>query len=221
MSEKRPAYLLPCPDRLKARVVRPGPDPLIHGFDVERDLARSFTFGEVMLLALTGREPDRARGRAFEVAMTFLSSVSVAEAPAHAAVLARVCAAPAAPLLGSTAIAAGERAQAIASAHAETIAWFLEGGELPARAIEENDVRTREALIASLGADAPDFLRLPLSRTAALLGLLIWCGLDTEERLIGAIAIAALPTSLAEGFAARPLSFDDYPIRLPEFEYED
>jgi hypothetical protein len=218
--EKGPAYLLPCPDRLKARVVRPGPEPLLHGYDVERDLARSFGFGEVILLALTGREPERERGRAFEAAMTFLSAISVAEAPAHAAVLARVCASPAAPLFGSTAIAAGERARAIVSAHAWVLEW-MRGGELRAHALGEEDARAREALIAAIGPGAPELLRQPLSRTAALIALLVWCGLDSEERLISALALAALPASLAEGLAARPLSFDDYPIRLPEFDYED
>ncbi len=221
---KGPAYLLPCPDRLAARAVRPGPDPLLYGFDVERDLAPSFTFAEVVLLALTGREPDRARGRAFEASMTFLSAISVAEAPAHAAVLARICGAAPAPLVGTTAIAAAERAASVVAAHRDLIAWAQLGeGEPPAAYVSNapEDERSRAALAAAIGDGAPACVAAPLSRTAALISVLVWCGLDSVERLVAALAVASLPASLAEGIEARPVSFNEYPLRLPEFEYRE
>jgi hypothetical protein len=220
MTEKGPAYQLQTTDRLIGRVVTPGSDPNLHGFDLERDLAKSFRFGEVVLLALTGEEPDPVRGRAFEAAMTFASAISVAEAPAHAAVLARICGSPAAPLVGSAAITAAERARAIVEAHRDLLQSRQSTVDGTDEGVEGTD-RSHVHLAEAIGEGAPAFLAKPMSRTAAILSVLIWCGLTTEESLIAALTIAALPASIAEGLAARPLAFGDYPLRLPEFEYAE
>ena len=208
--EKGPAYQLDTTDRLIGRVVTPGAEPRMHGFDVERDLAKSFGFGEVILTALTGEEPDALRGRAFEAAMIFASAISVAEAPAHAALLARICGSPAASLIGAASITAAERARGIVEANRDLIG----GAQPPA-----SDDPSRTRLAEAIGEGAPECLSQPMARTAAILSVLMWCGLKTEETLIAALTIAALPASIAEGLAARPLAFAEYPLRLPELEY--
>src|SRR5258708_5243088 len=76
------------PSQLTARVVDGGFRPRILGYDVQTDLARHYSFAEVVLLCLCGEVPTREVGRAFEIALSFLAPVSAAEAPAHAAGLA-------------------------------------------------------------------------------------------------------------------------------------
>src|SRR5581483_9322042 len=76
--------------QLTARVVEAGGAPRIFGYDVQAGLARHYSFGEVVLLCLSGEVPPREVGRAFEIALSFLAPVSVAEAPVHAAGLAHL-----------------------------------------------------------------------------------------------------------------------------------
>src|SRR5262245_62268100 len=91
----------PWPSKLTARVVSPGPRPVLHGYDVQGDLAQHYGFGEVLLLALTGTPPDAERGHDFDVALIFLAPISIAEAPVHAASLARLCRAAPSGLVGT------------------------------------------------------------------------------------------------------------------------
>jgi hypothetical protein len=48
----------PFPEKLNARVVTPGANPRVHGYDVEGDLAAHYTSSETMLLCLTGELPE-------------------------------------------------------------------------------------------------------------------------------------------------------------------
>ena len=100
------------PARLAAHVVTPGPQPLLHGFDVQNDLARSYDFAEVVYTALTGEPPSETTGRVFNVLLTFLAPISVAEAPCHATVLARLVGARTAGLVSTAAIGLAEQARA-------------------------------------------------------------------------------------------------------------
>ena len=89
------------PERLTARVVTPGDDPRVHGYSIESDLARHYRTTDAFLLALTGELPSDDDGTAFAGAMHFLSATSIAEAPAHAAALARICAATTSAVVNS------------------------------------------------------------------------------------------------------------------------
>ena len=79
------------PKKLPAHVVTAGPAPRVHGYDVENDLARHYSFSDAIYLSLVGELPNDATSRAFEIALHFLAPVSAAEAPSHAAILARFC----------------------------------------------------------------------------------------------------------------------------------
>ena len=72
------------PEKLTARVVTAGARPRLHGYDVEADLARHYSFTEMVLLSLTGNLPTAQEARAFDVALQFAAPVSVQEAPTHA-----------------------------------------------------------------------------------------------------------------------------------------
>jgi hypothetical protein len=214
------------PETLTARVATPGAHPRIHGFDVEADLARHYRLSDIMLLSLTGELPADPLGRAFEIACAFLSPASVADAPAHAAVVARLCGATTSTTVGVTAIALGEQARWIVAEHADLVAWLTRGeGPLPARYRSEDaaDVAAVESLAAALAqVDLPvRALAERPTRMAGLLAVLHACGLVRLEQLEVALALARLPVAIAEAFANRATSFGEYPINLPEFRYED
>ena len=227
--EKRPGSpfdAVEWPDKLKARVVTPGPAPRIHGYDAEGDLALHYRFSDTILLALTGELPDEETGRAFEIALHFLAPSSVAEPPAHCGVLARLCGARTSGVLGVVALAAAEQSQFLVEGHADLIAWFErpEGGP-PARHLAGDEAgleavsRLRAALFRT-GFACPA-LDAGLSREAALLAVLHACGLRTSERMQAAIVISRLPCAFAEASSVSPTAFKEYPMKLPPFEYEE
>ena len=209
---KGPVEAFAFPTALSAHAVEPGARPRLHGYDVQGDLARRYSFAETVLCALAGEAPSREAGRAFEAAMTFLSPIPVSEAPAHAALLTRLCGASDAAVIAAGAIAAAERA-----------AWMIrEDANRRARgaATSHDDDDAVGRLLEAAGIDAPwpDGERPPLD--GAILAVLRWCGLESDAQLTTAITIASLATSGAEAFAVKPASFRDYPMDLPRFVYE-
>ncbi len=212
------------PSTLSARVVEPGPAPRLHGYDVEADLARHYSFAEITLIALTGAAPERARGRAFEIALAFLAPVPVSEAPGHAAGLARLIGADASGVISGAALGLAERARYLVAEHAELVAWLgAGGGAFPQSASSDATdeiaavARLRDAL-AETGLAFPIFEARP-TLLAALIGVLHGVGLTDAPRLEAALSFAALPATIAEAFAVKPLAFFTYPMDLPAFRY--
>ncbi|HTQ03607.1 MAG TPA: hypothetical protein VMI54_07110 [Polyangiaceae bacterium] len=212
------------PSALSARVVEPGPVPRVHGYDVEADLARHYSFAEIALIALTGSAPERSHGRAFEIALAFLAPVPVSEAPAHAAGLARLIGADASGVISGAAMGLAERARHVVAAHAELVAWLDAGSGPPPPSVQSDDpedasavARLREAL-GEAGAAFP-LLEASPTRMAALLGVLHGVGLTDAPRLEAALSLAALPATIAEAFAVKPFAFFTYPMDLPAFRY--
>jgi hypothetical protein len=99
------------PEQLTARVVDPGPPVRIHGYAVADDLARHRSVSDVTYLALTGELPSEEQSRVFARTMVVLSAITVAEAPAHAAVLARICDGTTSAIIGTAAIVLAEQAR--------------------------------------------------------------------------------------------------------------
>src|SRR5579862_485636 len=98
-----PVEQYPWPEELRGNVVTPGSRPRMHGYDVEGDLARHYRSSDVVLLALTGELPSDEQSIAFDVALTFLAPLSVAEAPAHVAALAHITGSRSSAILGVSA----------------------------------------------------------------------------------------------------------------------
>lgn len=213
------------PERLTARVVTPGDDPRIHGYSIESDLARHYRTTDAILLALTGELPSEVDGAVFEIAMHFLSATTIAEAPAHAAALARLCAATPSAVVGSAAICAAEQSRFLLDTHDAWLAWLASPTtDVPACATRgaEADRASVARLRACLEVHSVTVreLGLGVTRAAALLAILYRVGLRTHEHLLAAITCARLPIAAAEALSVPTTSFRQYPMRLPEFVYE-
>lgn len=223
-----PGEDLPWPTRLRANVVRPGPDPAIHGYATQSDLARHYSLAELMLTALRGEPPDTACGRRFEVAAMYLAPIAVSEAPCHAATLARICSAAPGSVLGIAALGLSESSRALIDRHAALLAWLDAGGRGEPPAGFSADPATtsgeRDGLARLRTALASDTLALALidrglGLEAVLLGLLHGCGLRQPWQLAAALVVAQMAVVAAEAFAAQPGRLGDYPLNLPRFGY--
>jgi hypothetical protein len=197
------------PEKLTARVVTPGPAPRIHGYDVEGDLARHYSWAETVLLTLTGELPSPAGLRAFEIAMHFLAPAPVNDAPTHAAIVARVCNVFTSALVGTAAITLAEQARHTVSSN--TPAATLTSDE--SASVGRLRDALREAGLSVPGTEGA------VGRTEALLATLRFAGLDRPELQETAIVLARLPCALAEAFATPAHAYRDYPVQLPDVRY--
>ncbi|HEY1697730.1 MAG TPA: hypothetical protein VGG39_36470 [Polyangiaceae bacterium] len=222
---KSPLDSVEWPTKLVARVVSPGARPTVHGYDVEGDLARDYSFAETVLLALTGEAPEPDLGRAFELVLVFAAPVSVVEAPVHAAVVARACVASPSQLLGVAALGLAEQTRVLV----EGLRGFLDAlsgniQDVAPRYCASSD--EERASVGRLRAGLAPFLHVPgltfdLGRTAAIVAALHACGLRTAEQIECALSWARLPLLLAEALAAKPGSHMQYPVNVPAIVYEE
>lgn len=213
------------PRRITARVMEPGTAPRLHGYGVQEDIAVHYRFSDLLYLSLTGELPEPVVSRAFEVALIFLSPCSIAEAPTHAAALARVCVASPAGVLQVGAIALAEQAAFLVERLAPVHAWLPEPtAAFPTSHLAEDD--EERAAVDRLRAALGDFIhgvpgldRDP-SLDAALACTLFACGLGAPEQWTTVLVQARLPVVAAEAFAATPGDLRGYPMDLPHFAYE-
>ena len=230
MTSRRPAGPIEdhdLPATIEARVVTPGPNPRLHGYGVEDDLALNYRFPELVLLALTGVPPDEGRGRAFDVALQFLAPLAITEAPTHAAVLARVCGARSSSVLAVAGIALAERARHVVAEYGELLLWLGSGdAQLPERfhGLGDDDRACVERLQRALGrasvCDVPGLALAP-SRWTAIFMTLYFAGLRRPDQWEAALVVASLAPVLAEAQSHLPGSFEEYPMDLPPFVYEE
>ncbi len=221
-----PFDVQPWPEKLTARVVTPGAQPRIHGYDAEGDLALYHPFADTVLLSLTGELPQPAASRAFEVVLHFLAPTSLAQAPAHAAVVAKVCAASTSALLGTGALGLAEQARFVVAHHEAWIAALNEArGESPPPEALASDSEDRASVSRLRTALRPTSLSVPalahdLTRDAAVIAVVHACGLRRAEQIEVAMVFARIPALMAEALAAPMRGFRDYPMNLPPFRYE-
>jgi hypothetical protein len=215
----------PWPDKLTARVVTPGSRPAIHGYDVEEDLARHYSFAETVLLALTGEIPTPEQGCAFEVVLQFAAPAPVNEAPTHAAVLARICAGTTSSIQGTAAIALAEQARVVVEEHRgwiEALSGAIASVPPEHRAASEDERasvdRLRRALRGSVDVPA---LAHDVNRSAAVVASLHACGLRAAEQVECALLLAKLPVAMAEALATPAGSYRDYPLLVPPIAYAE
>jgi hypothetical protein len=213
------------PDKLTARVVAPGPPPAIHGYGVEEDLARHYSFAETVLLALTGNIPRAQQARAFEVALHFAAPAPIHESPTHAAVLARICAGTTSSIQGTAAIALAEQARVVVAEHhawIESMSGAIESVALEHRAASEDDRASVQRLRRALGGliDVPA-LDHDVARWAAILATFYACGLKKAEQMECVLVLAKLPIAMAEALATPAGSYREYPVLLPPIAYSD
>ncbi len=214
------------PARLRCHVVTPGRAPRIHGYDVQRDLARHYELTDVVFLSLTGELPSDAERRALDVALAFAAPVSIAEAPAHAAALASVCGPRASSMFAVAAIAVAEQVSATLDGLAELLPKIalgdLEGSEgLGARDDDEREaVQRLSDALGTFAAKVPALAR-DVGLETALIATLFACGLRTRAQIETILCVAKLPTICAEALAWRAGDLRAYPMNLPRFEHFD
>lgn len=214
------------PAQIEARVITGGADPHLHGFSVEGDLALHYRFPELVQVALTGGAPDEAQGRAFDIALQFLAPLAIAEAPTHAAMVARLCGARTSSLVAVACIALAERARHVLAEHCDLLAWMeTQDGDVPARyrsssAEDAASIARLQTALAAAGVEVPGLTR-NLKRWTALFVTLRFAGLRRSEQLEAVLVMASLAPTLAEAISHAPTAFNQYPIDLPAFVYEE
>jgi predicted small lipoprotein YifL len=220
-ARKGPIESHPWPTELEAFAVDTSAAARLHGYDVESDLARHYRFSDVVYLGLVGELPDEARSRAFEIALTFLVPMSVAEGPIHAAALAG--------FFGSTPTGVLTAASATLSDYAAD-AIEASGAAMNGVALPEAFQATSEMERASIGrlrALLEGLIEVELlagnpRRDVAILAVLRACGLKTPLQLAAAVTLARLPAAVAEAAPRSSGSFvQKYPLTTPPFVYEE
>lgn len=216
------------PGRLTGRVASPGPDPRIHGYSVEQDLVWNIDFTALCFLSLSGELPSPGERAALSAALTLLAPLHVGEAPAHAAVLARIAGAPATVIPGVAALALGELSAA-EQAELGALLRFLAGEAMapplsallpePTAEDEQSYERLRAASAAWLGEPLSLPAGVVLGRVACGYALLARLGLGDPYRLVALSTLARLPGVLAEALCVRPGGVSAYPARLPAYQY--
>ena len=221
-----PLETAPFPDQLKARVVTPGEQPRIHGYDVQSDLARNYSPSEVAFLAVTGELPAPEVAAALDVILVFASPVSVAHAPTHAAVLAQLCGAPATSVISVAAIGLAEQVRHLIDEHEQLMEWLdAPTGPLPAQFRSESPEEVRAVGELHLGLRAAR-LEVPvlsrhLTTNAAVLAALHACGLARRQHVELFLVWTRLPIVVAEALAEHEGNFKNYPANLPRFVYQE
>ncbi len=214
------------PERINARVVTPGSQPRIHGYDVEQDLAQHYGLLEVAYLALTGELPEPEIAVALNAVLVTFSPISVASAPTHAALLARLCGAPPSSVMSVSAIGLAEQVRSLLDEH-EAILPLLTAPEteLPEvfRSQDPDELMAVEQLARVLdgaGVRVPALYQHP-KRDVAILAALVGCGLAARHQIEAMLVWARLPVVMAEAMTEKPGDFKSYPANLPQFEYRE
>ncbi len=213
------------PTKLQARVVEPGPHPRVQGFDVHGDLGVHYRFTDIVLLALTS-DLDEKAGAALDTAMAFACPIDVADAPSHAAVVARLCGSRTSGIVAVAATTVAEQSRALIDEH-EMLLPRLAIGSLNGMAAKfaarsETERESVASLRRALGAfvSRVPSLGYDLRLDTAIIAVLFACGLRTRDKLELAFTLARLPIACAEAFAAPVGAFGGYPMNTPTFDYE-
>ena len=214
------------PEKLSARVVTPGRQPRLHGYDVEADLAQHYSPSEVAYLAITGELPEPDAAAALDAVLVFASPVSVACAPTHAAVLSQLCGANSGATLGVAAIALAEQAQFLLCEHEELLKWLNAPTTAFPRQFQSMKSEYRDAVERLVSALSPSRLAVPAlshepAPDAAVIAVLHACGLRSSRQIEALLVWTRLPVVLAEAFAETEANFKNYPINRPRYEYEE
>lgn len=193
----------------------------MHGYDVEGDLARHYRFSDIVYLGLAGELPTDRCSRAFELALSFLAPLSVADGPGHAAALAGFFGAPPSGVITTAAVTLADYcADAI-----EASASLSDTSDLPpglqAHSAEEAASVARLATLLEGTVSVPLLARNP-GRDVAIFAVMRACGLTTPLQLAAVVTIARLPAAVAEAAARSSASFvQKYPLTTPPFVYEE
>ena len=136
------------PSRLAARTANA---ESLRGYDIDTDLALLYSPSEVFFLASTGKLPAPEDLHRLNEALVLIGHTWIAEAPVHAAVVARLCGAPTSGILATGVLGLAEQA-------AQLVTRWRNGS------LEDSRVARGLEALAELG----------LSRNAQLETALVW-----------------------------------------------
>lgn len=209
------------PEKLIARVVdRGSDDDRVNGYGVLADVARNYSFADLVYLGLVGELPTSVASRRFHIALAAAAPVSVAEASVHAGVLARLSGAPIASALGTGLVIAADHARQTLFDHASLLAWLARPEGAAPEAFRTGADRAWVANMgAALGEDRPAVLDDNFTRDAARLTLFHAAGLVTADRIEAALVIGATVGVAAEALATGPEHLGLYPVKQPPYRY--
>lgn len=209
------------PKKLTARRVSLDASPRLSGYDVRRDLAVHYGPSALLYVSLTGELfTSDARARAFDIALTWLAPVTIAEGPSHAAALARLVRSSNAAVLGTGAIALSEQVRDLLDRHEPVLRWLADPtASFPSAFVDDGAAEDVASLVSQIEVDLPIAAHRP-TLDACLLGLLYELGLTERDHIEAAIVWARLPCVWAEALAVKPADFAGYPMDLPHFDYE-
>jgi hypothetical protein len=213
------------PERLCARAVLPDVrDDRLHGYAMLGDVARHYSYSDLVYLAIVGELPDREQATRFRVGLFACASLSVAEAPAHVAVLSRICGGTIASALAAGTIALVDQVRCEVARHAALIAWLADQtGAVPDAFCDRDPAHAEwmRALLAALDDCGSTLVRPEMSRGAARIALVFEAGLRRADQIEAAIVAARSCGLIAEALATGAADLRDYPVKLPPFHYVD
>ena len=227
-----PVETYPWPTTLEARIITPGEEPRVHGYSVESDLALHYSFTETVLLFLTGELPTEEQAAAFDVALVFLAPLSVAHAPTHAGVLARLCGARFSAVSAIAAVTLAERGRSTLDANGAVLEWLDRlrassdepppAESLAAGESDRSSVSRLRTALAHRGVEIPALgSSNDLGRFPALLATLHFAGLEHREQIEAVLVLASFASTIAEARTRTVASFREYPMNVPRFVYEE
>ena len=204
----------PWPDKLVARAIAPGDtDDRMHGYAVLGDVARHYSYSDLVYLAIIGELPDPHASALFHVALCSLATMSVGEAPVHVGVVARITGGAA---LGAGLVVLADHARYLVESHASLLACLAAGSPLPAEHASTCDADYVRNLRDAAGSK---LARPEMTRDAARIALLYEAGVRDPDRLEAAIVASRMLSVAAETLATGPNALGSYPMTLPPFHY--
>lgn len=189
--------------RLPAYVASAGPPFRIRGYQPIADLGSNYDFAEYLTIVLGAPPPSKQWGVAINLALVALGTVTVADAPVHAATLSARFHAPARVALTVGVLGLTEQASAL-----------LDGTDSDQPSGDE----LWDALPPEVRREIPS---RPTGQLDLALTVLRHAGLRSDAQLLAVLCIARLPVLAAEVDAAPPGDLKGYPMRLPDFEYRE
>ncbi len=181
----------------------------LQGYDVVDDLSRHYSESEIFFALLGGRFPTRRELEYLELAFAVaIVTLTPGHASIHGGKLARLTRARPAAIAGAAATIASDEAQRLAESvvDARPKKSLLLHLERSPRAFVAAETRTRSVRARNA--------------TQLLRGLLEFAGLEVSvNNVLQVVLRARLPVILAEVFYADAISFKDYPMRVPDYEY--
>lgn len=222
---KSPIDAFPWPTQLTARLTTPD-ESAVAGYHVASDLARHWSFSDMLYLSVRGQLPSDRESRVLSYVLMNLAPISIAKAPAHAASLVRLCEGSYAATTGAAYLTAAEEGRFVIAAHAGFFEWLTTQGQgapessPPHVETPSNSSEATPAILVSLAAlDLPLTLPATLPRESVLLAALHRIGIQDAMSLEFFWSAARGALALAEALRVSPRAFKSYPLALPRFDY--